>query len=86
MFTCGGCMNGAKVPKMRINSAFLWVLNPINQFEPPYEPPCCNRVIVSRVSLQGIILRKFRYKLRRIFCFYILVSLSLKKKLFSDII
>lgn len=51
-------MNGAKVPKIRTNSAFLWTLNPLNQFETPYEPPCCNRVIVSRVSLDFLCLDK----------------------------
>ena len=53
-FTHGGCISGSKVPKIRINSAFYWILNPLNQLEPPYEPPYYNRVTVSRVSLQGI--------------------------------
>ena len=29
------------------------LLTPLNQSAPPYDPPCLNRIIVSRVSLQG---------------------------------
>ena len=66
-------MNGAKVPKIRTNSAFLWTLNPLNQFEPPCEPPCCNRIIVSRVSLQGNKNGCFRKKSAVFPIFYIIL-------------
>ena len=53
MSNCGGSMSGTKAPKIRIKSEYSRHLNPLKQFEPPYEPPCCNRIIVSRASLQG---------------------------------
>ena len=39
-FAHGSYIDGAKVPKNRLKSEFSRHLNPLNQAEAPYEPPC----------------------------------------------